>query len=110
MENCLFCKIIKKEVEADILLENEEFMAFKDIHPQAKYHILIIPKKHISSMNDLNEKEKDDALIGRMLLFARDFAKKEQFDGHKLAFHVGKGGGQIIFHVHMHLMANSKIK
>ena len=106
MEDCLFCKIAAKEMTADIVTENEEFVAFNDINPHATHHILIIPKKHIPSMNDLNEAEGDDALIGRMMLFARDIAKEKGFNGHQLQFHVGKGGGQIIFHVHMHLMAS----
>lgn len=106
MKDCIFCKIAAKDMQADIVAENDEFLAFNDINPRAKHHFLIIPRKHIPTMNDLNEKEGDDALIGRMMLFARDLAKKEGFNGHKLAFHVGEGGGQIIFHVHMHLMAS----
>jgi histidine triad (HIT) family protein len=106
MEDCLFCKIAAKKIPADIVDENKEFVAFKDINPRAKHHFLIIPRKHIPSMNDLNEAEGDDALIGRMMLFARDLAKKKGFNGHQLQFHVGKGGGQIIFHVHMHLMSH----
>ena len=105
MDDCIFRKIASKEMKADIVTENEEFVAFNDTNPRATHHILIIPKKHIPTMNDLNETEGDDALIGRMMLFARDIAKEKGFDGHQLQFHVGKGGGQIIFHVHMHLMA-----
>lgn len=106
MEDCLFCKIAAKTIPSDIVAENEEFVAFNDIHPRAKHHILIIPRKHIPSMNDLNEAEGDDALIGRMMLFARDLAKEKKINGHRLQFHVGKGGGQIIFHIHLHLMAD----
>ncbi|MBN2306755.1 HIT domain-containing protein [Candidatus Peregrinibacteria bacterium] len=107
MEDCLFCKIAGKQIETEIVDENKEFVAFNDIHPRAKHHILIIPRKHIPSMNDLNEAEGDDALIGRMMLFARDLAKKKGFSGHQLQFHVGESGGQIIFHVHLHLMSDS---
>ncbi|MBU0705790.1 HIT domain-containing protein [Patescibacteria group bacterium] len=106
MEDCLFCKIAAKEIPADMVSESEEFVAFNDINPRARHHILIIPRKHIPSMNELNETEEDDALIGRMMLFARDLAKEKGFNGHQLQFHVGRGGGQIIFHVHMHLMSN----
>ena len=106
MEDCLFCKIAAKEISAAIVAENEEFVAFNDIHPRAKHHILIIPRKHIPSMNHLNEAEGDDALIGRMMLFARDLAKAKELDGHQLQFHVGEKGGQIIFHIHLHLMSN----
>jgi len=106
MEDCLFCKIAAKQIPAEIVSANEEFVAFNDLHPRAKHHILVIPKKHIATMNDLSESEGDDALIGRMMIFARDLAKEKRFDGHQLQFNVGKGGGQIIFHVHLHLMSN----
>jgi histidine triad (HIT) family protein len=107
MEDCLFCKIADKEIPADIVYENEEFVAFNDINPRAKTHILIIPRKHIPTMNDLNETEGDDALVGRMMLVARDIAEQKGLGGHKLQFHVGKGGGQIIFHIHLHLMSDN---
>jgi len=106
MAECIFCKIANKVVLTDMVDENDEFLAFNDINPRAKHHILIIPRKHIPTMNDLNEEEGDDALIGRMMLFARDIAKKKGFEGHKLEFHVGKAGGQIVFHIHLHLMSN----
>ena len=106
MEDCIFCKIAAKQMEAKIVAENDEFLAFDDINPRAKHHILIIPLKHIPSMNDLNEAEGDDALIGRMMLFARDIAKAQGFSGHQFQFHVGKSGGQVIFHVHLHLLSN----
>lgn len=107
MNDCIFCNIAAKTAPATIVAETDEFMAFNDLHPQAKHHILIIPKKHIPTMNDLNESEGDDALMGRMMLFARDLAKEKGLKGHKLQFHVDKEGGQVVFHVHMHLMANS---
>ena len=107
MEDCLFCKIANKAIDTKIVAENEEFVAFNDINPRAKTHILIIPRKHIPTMNDLDEAEGDDALIGRMMLFARDLAKEKGLDGHRLQFHVGAGGGQIIFHIHLHLMSDS---
>lgn len=106
MEDCIFCKIAAKEMTADIVREGDEFVAFNDINPRAKTHILIIPRKHIPTMNDLNEAEGDDVLIGRMMLFARDLAKEKELNGHRLQFHVGKGGGQIIFHIHLHLMSD----
>lgn len=106
MEDCLFCKIARKEMSTEFVFENEEFVAFNDINPRAKHHILIIPKKHIPTMNDLNEMEGDDALVGRMMLVARDLAKEKEFNGHQLQFHVGEGGGQIIPHIHLHLMSN----
>ena len=106
MDDCLFCKIINKEIPSEPVYEDDEIIAFNDIHPQAKTHILIVPKKHISTVNDLNEDEKDELLVGKMMLVARDIAKKKKLSGYKLQFNVGASAGQIIFHIHLHLLSN----
>jgi len=103
---CLFCQIINKEIPSEFVFENDEFVAFKDINPRAKTHLLIVPKKHIDTIKDIDEKEGDDALVGRMILTARNIAKEKGLEGYQLQFHVGKEGGQIIFHIHLHLMSN----
>lgn len=103
---CLFCQIISKEIPAEFVFENEEMVAFKDIHPKAKHHLLIVPKKHIETIKDLNENEADEVLVGKMVLAARDIAKSLNLDGYNLQFNVGKSAGQIIFHIHLHLMSN----
>lgn len=106
MNDCIFCKIIQKEIPAEIVFEDDEIIAFKDIHPKAKTHLLIIPKKHIDTIKDLNENEADEMLVGKMALVARNIAREKNLDGYQLLFNVGKSAGQIIFHVHLHLMSN----
>jgi histidine triad (HIT) family protein len=104
MENCIFCKIIKKEIPAEITYEDENIVVFKDINPDAPVHVLIVPKKHIESINELAEEDKE--LAGRLLLIAKEIAKKLNVEkGYKLAFNVGKEGGQLIPHLHMHLVS-----
>ena len=101
---CLFCKIVNKESSADIVYENDNFLAFKDIQPKAPVHLLIIPKKHIPSINHLNLKDKE--LMGEMFLVAQTIAKNQKVDkkGYRLIINVGKGAGQIVDHLHLHLL------
>jgi len=102
--NCIFCKIINKETPAEIVYEDDKFTAFKDINPVAPVHILIVPKKHIDSVNEITENDKD--LIGELFLRAKEIAKELNVEkGYKLAFNVGKDGGQLIPHLHLHLVS-----
>ncbi len=106
---CLFCKIVKKEIKADIVWEDEDVLAFRDIHPLAPVHILIIPKKHFSSINDLAS---GDALMaGKMIIAAKEIAEKSGIKdrGYKLLFRVGRDGGQEIGHIHMHLLGGARL-
>lgn len=106
MEECIFCKIIDKKIPSELIYEDSEIVAFNDAHPQAKCHVLIVPKKHIPKISDLNENEHDEVLVGKMFLIARDIAKERKLDGYKLQFNVGESAGQIIFHIHLHLTSN----
>lgn len=103
--DCLFCKIAKKELTADIVYEDEKFIAFRDIHPKAPIHILIVPKKHIISVDHIKPEDKE--LIGELILIAQKIAREQGMarTGYKLVFNVGKGGGQEIEHLHLHLLA-----
>lgn len=103
-EDCIFCKIINKQIPTEILFEDDLCMIFPDINPAAKTHLLIIPKKHIATIADLEPA--DEKLIGHMIGKARDTAKERNIDGYQLLFRVGKDGGQEVFHIHLHLMAN----
>jgi len=103
--DCLFCKIINKEVSSDIIYEDDKFLAFKDINPKAPIHFLIIPKKHITSINHLQEEE-DKMLIGELIFLAKKIAEEKNLDGYQLHINVGRNGGQIIDHLHLHLLAN----
>ncbi|MBI2507032.1 MAG: HIT domain-containing protein [Candidatus Niyogibacteria bacterium] len=104
MDKCIFCRIADKKEKADIVFENDEFVVFKNIKQDQRVHLLMVPKKHIHSVADL---EDDDAgLMGRLILTARDIAEKEKLSGYKLLFNVGRDGGQIIDHIHLHLLAD----
>ncbi len=103
MENCIFCKIIDKETPSDIIYENDEIIIIKDVNPKAPVHLLIIPKKHIPSVNHIETKDK--ALIGDLILAAKEIAKEKNLKGYKLLINVGKEGGQIIEHLHVHLLS-----
>ena len=106
---CIFCKIVKKEIPAAIVYEDEDIMAFKDVRPLAPVHILVIPKKHIKTVNDLEDK--DAELVGHMVVTAKKIA--DDFDispkGYKLLFRVGEWGGQEVMHFHLHLIGGAKL-
>ena len=109
MQDCIFCKIISGEVPANIVLENDSILAFEDIEPQAPVHILIIPKKHIASINDM--KSKDRNICGDMLLAAKQIAKITNINnrGYRTIFNTNKDAGQTVFHIHMHILGGRKL-
>jgi histidine triad (HIT) family protein len=102
--DCLFCKIASKEARATVVHEDEEIVAFRDIHPKAPVHILLVPRKHIASLGDAAGE--DAALLGKILLVAKDLAVKEGIDvpGWRLVTNRGRGAGQSVFHLHFHLL------
>ena len=100
--DCIFCKIITKEVPSDVLYENDDVFVFSDMHPKAPVHILVIPKVHIESVARLGDEQ--GAIIGTMFLAARDMAQKKGLAGYKLLVNVGREGGQAVDHLHLHLM------
>ncbi len=104
MAETIFSKIIDKSLPADIVFENDEVLAFRDISPQAPTHILIIPKKQIPTVNDIQVD--DAALIGKLFLAAKEIAKKEGLseDGYRLVVNCQEGAGQTVFHLHVHLI------
>ncbi len=103
-ESCTFCKIIKGEKSADFVYQDESLVVFKDIRPHAPVHLLIVPRKHIRSVNDVKEKDKD--IVFKMVMTAREMAKEHSIaeSGYRLVFNVERGAGQVIFHVHLHLL------
>ena len=109
MQNCLFCKIANKEASAEIVYEDEKVVAFKDIHPKAPLHLLIIPKKHIPSVDHLESK--DQRLMGELFLVAQKIARAEGVDktGYRLIFNIGKDAGQTVDHLHLHLLGGKKL-
>lgn len=109
--DCLFCKIVEKKLPADGVYETDDLMVFKDIHPKSPIHLLIVPKmsaRHIDSVNDLEPE--DEKTIAAMFLAAKKTAEDFGMDetGYKLVFNVGRGGGQLIDHLHLHLLGGWK--
>ena len=109
MPDCLFCKIIKAEIPAEIAAENDHALAFRDINPQASTHVLIIPKVHISSTRDLNN-ENIDAL-SQMALLANEISDSEGIkdSGYRWVINTGNDGGQTVFHIHLHLLGGRQM-
>ncbi len=108
MKNCLFCKIVNKEEEAEIVYEDDKVIAFENIRPLAPVHVLVIPKKHIATVNDIVSE--DASLIGHIWNVMKKVAAKKKIKekGYKVAVNVGEGGGQEIFHLHYHLLGGWK--
>jgi histidine triad (HIT) family protein len=104
-KNCMFCQIIRGEKPADFVYQDESLVVFKDIRPHAPVHLLIVPRKHIRSVNDLTEE--DTPIISEMIFKAKKIARDQEVSesGYKLLFNIERGGGQVIFHLHMHLLA-----
>ncbi|MCW8908864.1 MAG: histidine triad nucleotide-binding protein [Sedimenticola sp.] len=109
MDDCLFCKMVAREIEPDVVYENDDVLAFRDINPQAPVHVLIIPKRHISTLNDLQPA--DAALIGKLSLAAAAIARQEGIaeDGYRTLINTNREGGQVVFHVHMHLVGGRRM-
>jgi histidine triad (HIT) family protein len=107
--DCLFCKIAAGDIPATILHEDSEIMVFRDIQPQAPTHLLIIPKKHIATINDADTN--DEQVIGRMILTAKKMAAVEGLSesGYRLVFNVNQGGGQAVYHIHLHLLGGRQM-
>ena len=105
-DDCVFCKIVNKEIPCKKEYEDELCLAFHDINPRAKTHILVIPKKHIPTMKDVEAA--DEEILGRMLLIASDMGKKFNLEDYRLLISTGKKGGQEVFHIHLHLMSAPK--
>lgn len=107
-EKCLFCRIVVGELPADRVYEDDEILAFKDIHPQAPVHCLVIPKQHFATLNDFGPEH--DALIGRLLLTAKRIAADQGLEGYRVAMNVERMGGQVVFHVHLHVLGGRQMK
>lgn len=109
MTDCIFCKIINKEVPTEIVYEDNKVIVFKDIEPKAPLHLLIVPKKHVFSVNHLEPEDKE--LIGELFLVAQKTAREQNVveTGYRLIFNVGKDAGQTVNHLHLHLMGGGKL-
>lgn len=105
MSDSIFSRIVRREIPADIVFEDDRLIAFKDISPQAPVHVLFVPKQHYSTLNDVPEGEAE--LLGRMMLAAASYAKAQGFAdrGYRLVMNCNREGGQTVFHIHLHLLA-----
>lgn len=103
-ENCLFCKILAGTIPADIIYESDTAIAFRDINPQASTHVLIIPRKHIPTINDITQD--DQAIVGSLYSAAREIAAAEGVaeEGYRAVMNCNEGAGQTVFHIHLHLL------
>jgi histidine triad (HIT) family protein len=103
-KNCIFCQIAHGRTDTDILFETDTLVVFKDINPHAPVHLLIVPKNHIRSVNDLADA--DQEILSELILVAKQMAKEHGVSksGYKLLLNVERGGGQVIFHLHLHLI------
>jgi histidine triad (HIT) family protein len=103
MDDCVFCKIVKGEINPEFLYEDSECVIFKDINPKATTHLLTVSKKHIPSIAQMEDE--DEKIVAHLILCAKKIAKKLNLPGYNLQINVGKDGGQEIFHLHIHLMS-----
>ena len=107
--DCLFCRVANGELPTEIIYENDELLAFRDINPQAPTHVLVIPKRHMDSINHATP---DDAeLLGRMVLAAKEIATQEGLHdaGYRLVFNINNHGGQTVYHIHLHVLGGRQM-
>jgi histidine triad (HIT) family protein len=104
MSDCLFCKMVSGEIAPDKVYENDDVLAFRDISPQAPTHVLVVPKRHIATLNELDRDSAD--VVGKMVLAAAELAKQEGFaeQGYRTVLNCNADGGQSVFHIHLHLL------
>ncbi len=109
MTDCLFCKIVEGDIPADIVYQDDHVVSFRDISPQAPVHILTIPKKHITSLNELEDD--DQSLIGYLALTSKRLAVEEGIDesGFRIIMNCNQEGGQTVYHIHMHLLGGRQL-
>lgn len=107
--NTIFDKIIRREIPADIVYEDDHLIAFRDIAPQAPVHVLFVPKVHIPTVNDVQPAHAD--IVGRLAMAAADYAKREGFaeDGYRVVINCNRDGGQTVFQLHLHLLAGAQM-
>lgn len=109
MKDCIFCKVAKKEIPAQIVFENEDLVAFEDLHPQSPVHVLLIPKKHIPTLDKIAAEDK--ILLGKLIWAAKEIARQKKIaePGFRLVLNCNPDGGQLIYHLHLHLMGGRQM-
>ncbi len=109
MADCLFCKIVSGEIPGAVVYQDDRLVAFKDINPQAPMHVLIVPRRHIATLNDLTDK--DDGLVGEMIRRAAALAKEHGHadSGYRTVLNCNEGAGQSVFHIHLHVLGGRRM-
>lgn len=105
--DCIFCRIVGGEVDADRLYEDDEVLAFRDIAPKAPVHGLVIPKRHVATLDDFDSG--DSALLGRLMLVAKQIAAEHDLEGYRVVMNINSLGGQIVFHAHLHILGGRQL-
>ena len=110
MSDCLFCKIVTGDIPAEKVFENDHVIGFQDLNPQAPTHVLVIPKKHVSTINDLQDEDK--ALVGEMYMAARQIAADQGLaeKGYRTVMNCNEEAGQTVFHIHLHLLGGRRMQ
>ena len=108
LKECIFCKIVNREIKGEIVFENDKILAFRDISPQAPVHILLIPKRHITGLNEISSNENE--LLGQMLNVIKELARSEKIekDGYRVVVNCGPNAGQAVAHLHYHLLGGRR--
>lgn len=106
MSDCVFCKIVNKEITADLVHEDDKVVVFNDIHPKAPVHMLVVPKDHTDSLSDTSDQE----LLGHLLATANLVATQKTLAGYKVVINVGKEGGQVVPHLHVHVLGGRQME
>ena len=108
--SCLFCKIIRREIPGDIVYEDDDVIAFNDIFPQAPTHVLVVPKKHIETLNEVQPNQAD--LLGNLILRAAAIARDRNIaqSGYRVVFNTNRHAGQTVFHIHLHLLGGRSLE
>jgi len=108
-KRCLFCRLVAGEIPSEVVYQDKDFFAFRDINPQAPKHVIIIPRVHVASVTELTEKEQE--LMGRLIMLAKKLAEQEGIatTGYRLTINCGHEGGQVIPHLHLHLLGGRKL-
>ena len=107
-KDCIFCRIVAGELESDKLYEDDLVFAFRDLYPKAPVHGLVIPKRHVATLNDFEAD--DSALLGRLMLVAQRIASEHELTGYRVAMNVNSEGGQVVFHAHLHILGGRQMK
>lgn len=110
MSDCLFCKMVVGEIKPNVVYEDDSVLAFRDINPQAPTHVLVVPKRHVSTINDLKPTDAD--LIGQLYLAAKQVAEQEGIaaEGYRTVMNCNAGAGQSVFHIHLHVMGGRNMQ